>query len=433
MHVTAPGKVRAALILGALSAFAPLSIDMYLPAFPAMTGQLSATASEIQLTLTTFVVSLAIGQAIAGPLSDSFGRRRPLVAGLVLYAVASVACAFAPSAYVLVVLRFLQGLGAAAGIVIARAVVRDLFSGIAMARFFSRLMLVAGLAPILAPVLGGELLRFTSWRGIFVVLSVFGVVLLLSTLLGLPETLPATRRQPARVGGVLRSYGSLLRDRVFVGYAMTAALLFAALFAYISGSTFVLQEVYGLTPQQFSLVFGANAVGIMIAGQLSGWLVGRFSSRRLVTIGLVIALVGGAGLVAMTVAGLGLIAILVPLFLIVSSIGIVMPNATALGLADQADNAGAASALIGITQFLVGGISAPLVGAGSGALPMAIVMAALSVLSTLTYAVLTRDKADRQKDDHSTGDQGGAQPATRTGQHPADETAATGEQQLPAC
>jgi DHA1 family bicyclomycin/chloramphenicol resistance-like MFS transporter len=433
VHVTAPGKVRAALILGGLSAFAPLSIDMYLPAFPAMTGQLSASASQIQLTLTTFVISLAVGQAIAGPLSDAFGRRRPLAAGLVLYAVASVACAFAPSAYALVAFRFMQGLGAAAGIVISRAVVRDLFSGIAMARFFSSLMLVSGLAPILAPVLGGELLRFTSWRGIFVVLGVFGVLLLLFTLLGLPDTLPVDRRRPARIGGVLRSYGSLLRNRVFVGYAMTSALLFAGLFAYISGSSFVLQQVYGLTPQQFSLVFGVNSIGIMIAGQTSGWLVGRFPPRRLVTVGLAIALVGGAGLVAMVLAGLGLIAILVPLFLIVSSVGIVMPNATALGLADQADNAGAASALIGITQFTVGGISAPLAGSGSGALPMAIVMASLSVLAALTYALLTRDKADRQEDDHPAGHQGGSEPAPRAGQHPANQAATTGEQQLPAC
>jgi DHA1 family bicyclomycin/chloramphenicol resistance-like MFS transporter len=431
--VTVPGKVRSTLILGSLSAFAPLSIDMYLPAFPAMTTQLTASASQIQLTLTTFVISLAVGQAIAGPLSDAFGRRRPLVAGLVLYALASVACAFAPSAGALVAFRFLEGLGAATGIVIARAVVRDLFSGIAMARFFSSLMLVSGLAPILAPVIGGELLRFTSWRGIFVVLGVLGVILLLATMLGLPETLPASRRRPARVGSVLRSYGSLLHDRIFIGYAMTSALLFAGLFAYISGSSFVLQEVFGLTPQQFSLVFGVNSIGIMIAGQLSGRLVGRFPPRRLVTAGLVTALIGGAGLVAMVLAGLGLIAILVPLFLIVSSAGIVMPNATALALADQADNAGAASALIGITQFMVGGISAPLAGFGSGALPMAVVMASLSVLATVTYIVLTRDKADRQKDDHSAGDQGGAQPATRTGQHPAHQTATAGEQQLPAC
>ncbi len=424
-------RVRITLILGALSAFAPISIDMYLPGFPVMTAQLGSSASAIQLTLTAFVISLALGQAIAGPLSDAYGRRRPLIFGLVLYAVASVACAFAPSAYALVAFRAVQGLGAATGIVIARAAVRDLYSGTALARFFSSLMLITGLAPILAPVIGGELLRFTSWRGIFLVLSVFGALLLLSTVLGLPETLPEERRQPARLGPVLRSYGRLIRNRLFLGYCLTAALLFAALFAYISGSPFVLQDVYGLTPQQFSWVFGANSVGIIIAGQLGGWLVARFPPRRLVAAGLAMGLTGGAGLVAAVTTGAGLVLILIPLFLIVSSVGIVMPNAAALALADQADNAGAASALIGITQFIVGGSLAPL--AGLGALAMAVLMASFAVASTLTFVVLARHQANRQDDDHSAGDQRGDQPATRAGEHASDKAATAGEQQLPAC
>lgn len=436
MQVAGTRKVRIALILGSLSAFAPLSVDMYLPAFPAMTGQLGASQSEIQFTLTTFVVALGLGQAIAGPLSDAFGRKRPLVAGLVLYALASVACAVAPSAFALASFRFLEGLGAATGIVIARAAVRDLFEGVALARFFSTLMLVSGVAPIIAPVIGGELLRFTSWRGIFVVLAVFGVLLLLSTVAGLPETLPSQRRQPARVGAVLRSYGTLFRDRVFIGYALTSALLFAALFAYISGSSFVLQDIYHLTPQQFSLVFGVNSVGIMIAGQVSSWLLSKFSPRGLVIAGLVIAMAGGIGLVVTVLAGLGLAWILPPLFLVVSSVGIVMPNATALGLADQADNAGAASALIGVTQFLIGGVTAPLAGSGgSSALPMAILMTGLTVLSVLAFAVLTRplrDNGDRESGDDRAGHESGGQPATRTGKHSPDQTPATGEQQLPA-
>ncbi len=429
--MNAPGRVRITLILGSLSAFAPVSIDMYLPGFPVMTAQLGSSASAIQLTLTAFVISLALGQAIAGPLSDAYGRRRPLIFGLVLYAIASVACAFAPTAYTLVAFRALQGLGAATGIVIARAAVRDLYSGTALARFFASLMLVTGLAPILAPVIGGELLRFTSWRGIFVVLSVFGALLLLSTVLGLPETLPDERRQPARLGRVLRSYGGLIRNRFFLGYCLTSALLFAALFAYISGSPFVLQNIYGLTPQQFSWVFGANSVGIIVAGQLGGWLTGRFPLRRLVAAGLTVGLAGGAGLMAAVTAGAGLVLILIPLFLTVSSVGIVMPNAAALALADQADNAGAASALIGITQFIIGGSLAPL--AGHGALAMAVLMASFAVGSTLAFVVLTRHQANRQDDDHSAGDQRGDQPATRAGEHASDKTAAAGEQQLPAC
>lgn len=422
--------LRFTLILGALSGFAPLSIDMYLPGFPAMTEQLGASASQIQLTLTAFVVSLGLGQAIAGPLSDSFGRRRPLIVGLVLYAVASVACAFAPSAYTLVVFRFVQGLGAAAGIVIARAAVRDLFSGVALARFFSTLMLVTGLAPILAPVIGGEVLRFTSWRGIFVVLSVFGAVLLLATVLGLPETLADERRGPARVGAAMRSYGALLRDRIFLGYALTSALLFAALFAYISGSPFVLQELYGLTPQQFGWVFGVNSVGIMIAGQLNSLLLRWSRPRVLIAAGLAVGLAGGAGLVVAIALNAGLLVVLVPMFVIVSSVGIVMPNAAALGLADQADNAGAASALIGITQFIIGGLLAPL--AGHGALAMAVLMASVALAAVVAYAGLTRHKAHREGDDHHAGHDSRDHPASLPGQDTTDEAPATGEQQLPA-
>ncbi|TCO45836.1 DHA1 family bicyclomycin/chloramphenicol resistance-like MFS transporter [Actinocrispum wychmicini] len=427
-------KVRFALILGGLSAFAPLSVDMYLPAFPVMTGQLGATQSEIQLTLTTFVVSLALGQAIAGPLSDAFGRRPPLIAGLVLYAVTSVACAFAPSAAVLVVLRFLQGLGAAAGIVISRAQVRDLYSGIAMARFFSSLMLVNGLAPIIAPVIGGQIMRFTSWRGVFVVLAVIGTVLLLATLLGLPETLPSARRRPARIGGVLRSYGRLLGNRVFLGYALTSAVLFAALFGYISGSSFVLQDVYGLSPQQFSLVFGVNSVGIMIAGQVSSLLLRWCSPRALVASGLAIAVTGGAGSIVAVVAGLGLAGLLPPMFLLISSVGLVMPNATALGLADQANTAGAASALIGLTQFLIGGLTAPLAGSGgSSALPMVVLMGSAAVLAAACYFGLTSGhQGHRQDSDDDAGHQGGDQLAARPGQEVPDHAATAGQQQLPA-
>jgi DHA1 family bicyclomycin/chloramphenicol resistance-like MFS transporter len=424
------------LILGGLSAFGPFSVDMYLPAFPTMTAQLGAADSQVQLTLTTFVIGLALGQSIAGPLSDAFGRRRPLMIGLILYAVASLLCAIAPGAYALAGFRFVQGLGAAAGIVIARAAVRDLYSGIALVRFFSLLMLVNGLGPILAPVIGGQVLTLTSWRGIFVVLVVFGTLLLLASLLGLPETLPPARRRPASVAGALRSYGSLFADRVFVGYALASAFVFAAMFGYISGSPFVLQDIYGLTPQQYSLVFGANALGIMIVGQLNGRLAGRFSPRALLTAGLIITMTGGACLVLAVVTGLGLAGILPPLFLVVSSVGLVMPNATALALADHADNAGTASALLGVATFLIGGFSAPLAGStGASALPMAILMASLALAAMLAYLVLSRplrDQADREDDDHQAGDQRGDEPAAGTGERTPDQSSAAGQEQLPA-
>ncbi|WP_017984292.1 Bcr/CflA family multidrug efflux MFS transporter [Amycolatopsis methanolica] len=389
-----PGTLRYALILGGLSAFAPLSIDMYLPALPRMADDLHSSAPTLQLTLTAFIIGLALGQLIAGPLSDSLGRRRPLLAGLVLYAVASVLCAVSPTAELLIAGRSVQALGAAAGMVIARACVRDLFAGTAMTKFFSMLMLVSGLAPILAPVIGGQVLRLTSWRGVFVVLAVFGAVLLVAAALVMPETLPADRRRPARIGSTLRGYGVLLRDRSFVGYALSAGLMFAGLFAYISASSFVLQDVYGLSPQEYSLVFGANGLGIVIAGQVNGRIVGRVRERTLLTVGLSASAAGGAGVLAAALAGLPLGVLLAPLLVMVSSIGLVMPNASSLALAEHPHNAGAASALLGVMQFAVGGLATPLVSIGgeASAVPMGVVMAASAVVALVVFGTLTRQR-----------------------------------------
>ncbi|MDT7797618.1 MAG: transporter, family, multidrug resistance protein [Actinomycetota bacterium] len=238
---TAPtrrAQLKFVLILGGLSAFGPLSIDMYLPALPQMAGDLHAADTTVQLTLSAFIVGLALGQLVLGPLSDALGRRGPLLVGLVLYVLGSVLCAVSPDAWLLVAARGIQSLGAAAGIVIARAAVRDLFSGTAMTKFFSTLMLVSGLAPILAPLIGGQLLNWTSWRGVFVVLTVFGALLLAVVAFALPEPLPADRRSPARLGRVMKTYGRLAVDRTFAGYALASGLLFASMFAYISGSSF---------------------------------------------------------------------------------------------------------------------------------------------------------------------------------------------------
>ncbi|MBB4685411.1 multidrug effflux MFS transporter [Amycolatopsis jiangsuensis] len=379
------------LILGGLSAFGPLSIDMYLPALPRMAADLRAPDTTVQLTLTAFVVGLAIGQIVAGPLSDALGRRRPLLAGLVLYAAGSVLAALSPGIELLIAARVLEALGAAAGLVISRATVRDLYSGTAMTKFFSMLMLVNGLAPILAPVIGGQLLTFTSWRGVFVVLTAFGLLLLVSAAVALPEPLPAERRRPARLGGVLRTYGHLLADRTFLGYALAASLLFASLFAYISGSSFALQGVYGLSPQLYSLVFGLNGVGIVLAGQLNGRLVGRFAERNLLLTGLTIAAVAGTLTLTATLLALPLPGVLIPLLFMVSSVGLVMPNASSLALDAHARSAGSAAALLGVLQFAIGAIATPLVGLGGPgtAVPMAATMAGFGVLALLASA-LTR-------------------------------------------
>ena len=383
-------RVRIVLILGALSAFGPLSIDMYLPSLPALSRDLSASASAAQLTLSFCLLGLAVGQIVAGPLSDTLGRRRPLLVGLTAYALASLLCVIAPSIYILIALRLVQGIAGAAGIVIARAIVSDKYSGIAAARFFATLMLVNGIAPIAAPIIGGLLLQFTSWRGIFVILAIVVIGLLVAVITGLGETLPQERRQNGELRTTLATFRRLLTDRVFVGYTLSCGLAFAAMFAYISGSPFVIQDIYGLSPQVYSLIFGSNALGIAIAGQVSGRLVGRVSPRKLLVGGLTATALGGVALLLVVLAHIGLTGMLPALFVVVASIGMVLPNATAL--ADYPRTAGSASALVGVLQFAIGAAAAPLVGvAGTRtAVPMAVIIAILGVSALLTFILLAR-------------------------------------------
>nr|WP_031465933.1 Bcr/CflA family multidrug efflux MFS transporter [Sciscionella sp. SE31] len=384
-------RIRFALILGALTAFAPLSIDMYLPALPALRNEFHSSESLVQLTLTACVIGLGVGQLIAGPLSDSLGRRRPLLVGLGIYALASLACAFAPSVPALIGLRLVQALAGSAGLVIARAVVRDLFSGKAMAKFFSMLMLVNGLAPILAPVLGGQLLRVTTWRGVFVVLTVVGVLLLAATVFTLPETLPRERRGAGKVSATLRTYLRLVTDRGLLSCVLVAGISFGALFTYVSSSSFVLQSGYHLSPQQFSFVFGANSIGIVLFGQLNGRLVGRFSPRALLGTGLGISAVAGVLLVLAVLFGAGLAVVLVPMWVSVSSVGMIMPNASTLALSDYPDSAGSASALLGFGQFLIGGVTAPVIGlGGANPLPMAASICGFALIALLVYHTMAK-------------------------------------------
>ncbi|WP_285550555.1 multidrug effflux MFS transporter [Actinoplanes regularis] len=362
-EVTAPARPgrRAwlALVLGSLSAFGALTIDMYLPAMPGMAHELRTSALLVQLTLTVFVVGLAVGQVIVGPLSDTWGRRRPLLAGMALYVTGSLWCALAPSVGWLLAGRILQALGAAAGTVLARAIVRDLYQGTAMTRFFSTLMVVNGMAPIIAPVLGGQLLTFTTWRAVFLVLGAIGAILLVAVAFTLPESLPDERRTPAHPRAILRSFRTLGADRYYLRHVLAAALMFAAVFAYISGSSFVLQDAYGLSAQQFSLVFGLNGLGIVVFGQIGGVLVGRVADEHaLLRVSLSVAVLGSAGVLACALLHLPLALLLVCLFLLVSMLGIVLANATSLALAGHGSAAGAASSLQGLLQFLVGSLAA---------------------------------------------------------------------------
>ncbi|MFF5566608.1 Bcr/CflA family multidrug efflux MFS transporter [Streptomyces sp. NPDC012623] len=367
------------LVLGGLTALPPLSMDMYLPALPEVTRSLSSPAATVQITLTACLAGMALGQIVVGPMSDRWGRRRPLLLGMFVYVFATAICALAPNAELLIAFRLLQGLAGAAGIVIARAVVRDLYDGVEMARFFSTLMLISGVAPVIAPVIGGQVLRVTDWRGIFLVLTVIGIALTFVVWKWLHETLPPEKRHSGGVGQALRTMRGLVADRVFAGYMLAGGLAFAALFAYISASPFVVQEIYGASPQTFSLLFGVNSIGLIVVGQINGKiLVGRVAMDRVLGFGLVVITLAAAALLLMTsgvFGSVGLFPVAAGLFVLMSAMGLAMPNTNASALMRTPHAAGSASALLGTASFLVGAVASPLVGiAGEDtAVPMAVV------------------------------------------------------------
>jgi len=366
------------LVLGALTALGPLAIDMYLPALPSLGADLHVSESAVQATITGMLVGLGVGQLVIGPISDSVGRRRPLIVGVAVHILSSLLCAFAPNIAMLTGARVLQGLAGAAISVVSIAIVRDLFSGMAAALLLSRLMLVMGIAPILAPTLGGLVLAATTWRGIFVVLAFAAFLLVWVAVLGLRETLPVERRRTARPRQVLRTYGTLLRDREFMALVLIGGLVFGSLFAYISGSSFVLQNVFGLSTTTFAIVFGANAFGLVVATQANPWFVRRLGPRRVLQGALVVAAVAALVMLVAAAADVGGLPMVVgPLWFIIAACGFSFPNTPALALTRHGEAAGTAAALLGSAQFVIGGITAPLVGAfGDGsALPMAAVIA----------------------------------------------------------
>ncbi|WP_051114225.1 Bcr/CflA family multidrug efflux MFS transporter [Actinopolymorpha alba] len=385
-------SARLVVLLGALTALGPMTIDLYLPALPRMTQDLQTNNSLLQLTLSAALVGLAVGQAVSGPVSDAVGRRRPLLVGLAAYVGASIVCAFAQSVGVLIAARLLQAFAGAAGIVIARAIVRDLVSGREIARLFSMLLLVTGLAPILAPVVGGQLLRLGGWRVLFGALAVFGVALFVAVYAGFRDSLPVERRRQGGAADALRTYLRLARDRAFMGYALAGGFGFASMFAYISGSPFVYQEVFGISPQIFGILFGVNGVGLMIFSQTNGRLVHRIDPHTLLGVGQVSALTGAGLLVAGAVTGIGGVAgVLVPLFVAVASFGMVGPNAVALGLSYHPEAAGTASALMGTLQFAIGAAVGPLVTVSEvrSAVPMAVVVLACAAIGLVARLALT--------------------------------------------
>jgi MFS transporter, DHA1 family, multidrug resistance protein len=403
VDVKTPSRARMIVVLGVMVALGPLTIDMYLPALPKIADDLSVSSSVVQLTLTGTLAGLALGQLIVGPLSDSLGRRRPVMAGIVLHIAASILCVLAPNLVVLGLARVLQGAGAAAAMVVAIAVVGDLFADNAAATVLSRLMLVLGVAPVVAPSLGAAVLLHGSWHWVFAALVVLAGALLLVAVLALPETLPPSHRRPLRVGGIAATYAELLRDKRFVILVLVAALGMSGLFAYIAGASFVLQGTYGLDQQTFALVFGAGAVALIGATQFNVVLLRRFSPQTITLWALAAALLAAGVFVGLSVAHVGgLAGFVVPVWAILGAMGLVIPNAPAVALSRHPDAAGTAAALLGAAQFGLGAAVAPLVGVlGNDELALSVVMAVsvlVALLALLAVGASTTDGADDADD-----------------------------------
>lgn len=381
-------RLRLIVLLGALSMCGPLSMDLYLPGLPAMARDLGASPSATQLTMTACMIGLGAGQVFVGPISDQLGRRRPLLAGLALFTIMSVLCALAPSVWTLFGLRLVQGLAGATGIVLSGAIVRDMSDGAASARLFAALLTVGALAPVLAPLAGGQLLHVTDWRGCFAAMAGIGLVLLVASALLLHETLAPERRHGGGLATSRRAFGVLSRDRAFVGLVTCTALSFSALAIYLGGGPFLLEDIHGLSPQLYSVVFAVNALGISLASQVSRRLVDRTGSAALLWAGIAMSAIGGVGALVCVLADTPLGPLLVSLFLVVSAIGLVRPNAMALALGPHRDRAGSAAGIIGAAQFIFGAALLPIAGAGGAhdAAPMAVAICAAALASPLVLA-----------------------------------------------
>lgn len=381
------------LILGALTAFGSLSIDMYLPALPALADGFGTSPSQVQLTLSAFFVGFGAAQLVYGPLSDRWGRKPPLLTGIALYVVASILCALSTRVLSLIILRLLQGLGACAGPLIARAVVRDVYDRDRAAYMLSLMMLIMGAAPLVAPLLGGQLLLAFGWRSIFVLLSGFGALCFFGAWLGLAETLGDASRSRANLSAMVTRYATLLRNRAYVGYTLSSGAAFAGMFAYFAGSPFVFMRLYGVRAQDYGFLFALNVIGMMICAAVNSRLVLRYGADRVLRYGVVAVSVAGAALLLDAVAGWGgLPGLVAPLVVFMASISFISANAIAGALAAFRHAAGTASALAGTIQFGLGALSGAAVGElyDGTAVPMAAVIAATGFASLLAHRLLVR-------------------------------------------
>lgn len=381
---------RRILLLGAIIALAPLSIDLYLPALPTIQADLDATEAETQLTLSAYFLGLALGQLIYGPVADRIGRRKPLFFGLALYAGSALGCALATDIESLIALRCLQALGGCCGMVIVRAVVRDLYSPQDMARVLSLLLLVMGVAPILAPVVGSWIFVALGWHAVFVVLVLYALACLVASARMLPETL-RTPGEALHLGRVLKGYLRLLGHRRFMGYALSGGIAQSGMFAYIAVSSFVFIDVYGLTPTQYGLLFGVNAFGLILGSQMNQFMLRRYRSEHVLKAALASFACFGVVLAVLIWADIGgLPAALIPLWCCIASLGFTFPNSTAAAMAPFGDRAGMAAALMGTLQYGLAAIASGVVAHlhDGTARPMALAIAGCGLLSVVVLRVL---------------------------------------------
>ncbi|MFC0470684.1 Bcr/CflA family efflux MFS transporter [Halalkalibacter kiskunsagensis] len=389
------GKERLALafLLGMLAILGPLNIDMYLPSFPEIADDLGARASLVQLSLTTCLIGLAIGQIIVGPISDAKGRKKPLLISIFLFALSSLLCAVAPNITTLVIARFLQGFTASAGIVLSRAVVRDVFSGRELTKFFALLMVITAVAPMVAPMAGGAilLLPFATWHTIFYFLCLIGLFIVLIVAIRLKETLPPKKRVPSSIGHSVRTMGGLFKDRSFIGYALTVGFIHGGSFAYVAGTPFVYQGIYDVSPQVFSILFGINGLAIITGSFIIGRFGGIVHERSLLRVAVIIAVSATFILLLMTIIKGPLATLVIPIFIYMTSMGMIITSSFTLAMENQGHRAGSASAVLGTLSLLLGAIVSPLVGINeTTAVPMGATLFITSFIGFLAFFKLTK-------------------------------------------
>lgn len=387
-----------AILLGLLAFLGPLNIDMYLPSFPGIASDLQTSATLVQSSLTACLLGLALGQLVIGPISDARGRRKPLLIATFLFAAASTLCALSPNIFILIAARFLQGFTASAGVVLSRAVVRDVFSGKELTKFFALLMVINAVAPMIAPIAGGAILSFesASWRSIFYALCFIGLFIVIIVGWKLKETLPQDMRIPSSIGASVKTMGSLMTDRSFIGYALVVGFIHGGSFAYVSGTPFIYQEIYGVSPQTFSILFGINGIAIITGSFIIGRFSGIVSEKSLLQAAVVISLTATSILLMMTIMKGPLATLVISIFIYMITIGMVITSTFTLGMAKQGHRAGSASAVLGMLPLLLGSIFTPLAGIReASAVPMGIILFTTSLIGfTVFFTFIRKDERE---------------------------------------